>query len=453
MDLKEYDRCQFLVDFKKVFPTYRRRRLQFVFLDNLPAEEARVFFLACFFWRALASQLIYGSGSYALREIHHDFEARADCRNIHCHIRKPADWLLTQAEQELSPTFISALTACLKPAMELMVDCCKKILAYEVFHDFRCVAEGLLRGWESERTPLLKNTYQALMERMNAEKESVASSPVELAGLRQPVPDWLQQLPCSLSSELFTERLKDIVGDALVYPGAGHDWSPLRQMDGILHSYIYCDTTQFDAIMNTLTMFRGSARLFPHHAEAHLVGQCEINLDSCMSAAQRTRIVRRLKLELIEHQRYGGIQNEPNDYHHLEPRFHHGPFPSGRAVWAVYDLGWRQRVSLLYLDQEAIIGLAWLRLLTRRSPKGFVLQDHGLGGNFWWQTFGQPYHQFLMQKLRMTAPEWLIAGHDGYGFVENTGLNYRPLCLDDSRESMWGNGRTVYRLQPGGEWS
>ena len=432
MDFYEYDQ-QYYHDDRRKFLGGGSRRFLFTKMDRLPDENRRVLFLASYFWRALASQIIYS----AMPVYHVAFEQEARCVFMQDSLRQRCTWLLTQSKETMSPAFNAALLECLKPAMQLMISCCAKVIDCRINRNH--FKKAVLHI--SELQELLRSSPD-LIQAFRPEQRVIKHPPSVLASEKQPCPDWLQQLAIPLSPELFKANLRNIFHGSLVYPGAGSDWSPLRQMDGVFHSFIFFDAEAsiFPRIESKIITDAGE-RLFPYHGHVQLLGSCAVRLESCSCAKQRQQITRRLMKKLEESDDIGG------EISHIKSLFADPGFLCGEATWCVYECNWGQRISLLYLKQEAILGLAWLRMLTKGSPKGLVLVDHGLGGNFWWQNLGKPYHRFLMRQLKLAAPKWLIAGNDNYNFPDNSGRHYERLLGDVCVEAMHKDMRTIFKLR------
>lgn len=484
-DLKVYDGEQFDKDLCKVVGEYGSHSFQFKKLGRLPDELTRVRLTACFFWRILANQVVFTH----LPELHREF-----CQStFHHELRRVATWLLSEAESVMPPSFTSSLAEHLTPAMRILVS--RYCSFFGRSWDFDRLRERVLTNdhdiasW-SRGTPLLKAAHKALHDafssgspRRNPDREEQVPDnqlpPDALRMFRRPCPQWLSDLPATLSQEVLEVNLRDLFKDSLVYPGAGHDWSPIRQLDGVIHSFLFFDPYKFQDRLREFAYFDSARRLFPRYPNVRTVGMVEMvipathftavarklpqnqftgpapELVSCprcnhqfpLSRQPRSRKVareKRLRNLLENHGHYGGDMLQPDDY--LNSIF--WGQAGGRGFWVVYELEPGRRVSLLYLEQEAIMGLALLGMETRRSPKALVLQDHGLGGNHWWSTLGQPYHRLLMEKLGVKAPRFLVIGDDNYNFIQNTGLNYQPLADDISWESMARNKRTFYKLKP-----
>ena len=431
MNLKEYE--QYYHEDLRIFLGGGTRLFVFQKMERLPDEHRRVLFLASYFWRALASQIIHS----AMPVYHFAFEQEAHCMFIQSSLRQRCTWLLTQSKEKMSPAFNAALLECLKPAMQLMISWCAKVIDCRINRNqFKKAVLHI-----SELQELLRSSPD-LIQAFRPEQRVIKHPPSVLASEKQPCPDWLQQLAIPLSPELFKANLRNIFHGSLVYPGAGSDWSPLRQLSGVFHSFVFFDasSSEFFRIKGEITT-SAHERLFPYHGHAQLLGSCEVRLESCVSAEQQQQINRRLMKKLEESGDIGGA------IPHIKSLFADPGFLCGEAIWCVYECNWGQRISLLYLKQEAILGLAWLRMLTKGSPKGLVLVDHGLGGNFWWQNLGKPYHRFLMRQLKMAAPKWLIAGNDNYHFPDNSGCHYERLLDDACVEAMHKDMRTIFKLR------
>lgn len=200
-----------------------------------------------------------------------------------------------------------------------------------------------------------------------------------LKHLAHATPDWLANLSPSDIEKGPKCWMKHLVEDALVYPGAGLDGSPVRQCNGVLHSFIYLDHgTPKMEVISELKRQRKSGTGFAGH---HLVGLSEFDPSELISEA--------------------------------DPRFVH---PTAKAnqiaspfgIWALYESTSQEtseRFSFLYLGVEAIQALA--ALFPASAPRGLVVQEHGFGGNCW-ASFSEPILR-LSQKWH-GHPEILILG-------------------------------------------
>ena len=210
MNFYEYDYHYYHDDLRN-FLGGGSSRFLFTKLVRLP-EDRRVLFLASYFWRALASQIIYSA-----MPVHHvAFEQEARCVFMQGSLRQRCTWLLTQSNENMSPAFNAALLECLKPAMQLMITCCATVLKCPIDRNqFKKAVLNL-----SELQELLHSSPD-LIQAFRPEHPEIKRPPSVLAGKRQGNPDWLQQLAIPLSPELFKANLRNIFHGSLGYPGAG----------------------------------------------------------------------------------------------------------------------------------------------------------------------------------------------------------------------------------------
>jgi len=415
------------------------RSFQFAKLERLPDEERRVNFVACFFWRSLASQAVY---TYLPQE-HYEFGQRLRIFEIQGQLRKRVEWILTEAERVMPPYFIANLIDRMDSSMDLLIERSIRSLCKDDFEFLRrrLLVDHKVNDWQVG-PPLMRAAFKALTMKLQDAAPPVQQSifPQALGASWQQGSRWLMELSPDLPPQLLLTHLPELWEWALVYPGAGRDWSPLRQFNRVLNSFVFFDPACFRGIREQLNSTWSAERLFPNTSGAQLVGAREFDLTDLVSEPVKRSLRARLLAKLGDHYEIGSFLREPAD--HLNEK----EFLKGSVVWAVFEPHGRfeQRVSLLYFEHEAIMGMAWLKLLTRHSPKALVLEDHGLGGNIWWQNFGQSYHILLMQRLRMAAPRYLVVGNDRYGFVQNTGIAYENLGQDLCWEAVSRNFRTVY---------
>ena len=216
-------------------------------------------------------------------------------------------------------------------------------------------------------------------------------------------------------------NLKELFRGSCVYPGGGSDWSPLRQLTGVCHSYVYLDYAQEPGYPikmqpkgRELKLFRsqhGDHRcLFSARLDTEkLLGQV---FEGCHLSAVRNVLDDYCRTKNIDWcQRLGGCEDL------VTP-----------GQWTVYEFDTGHRVSLLYLRIEAIYGLGLLRRKTGVSPRALVLQDLGLNANCW-PSFGEPIQDILMGKLRMVLPQILIVDHDNSSLSAQS--SYRTVMTDD----------------------
>lgn len=230
-----------------------------------------------------------------------------------------------------------------------------------------------------------------------------------------PTPRWLLNLsPADIQRGPAPWR-KHLVKDALVYPGAGLDGSPVRQCNGAIHSFIFLDYgTPKAEVLAELTRPRRTGTGFAHH---QLVALSEFDPTPLLAGADQAFV----------YQRENNHQSQP---------------PTG--LWAVYESridGRTERMSFLFIGAEAIQALA--ALFPSTAPRALVVQEHGFGGNCWGSFSG---------KIRELAthwnspPEFLVLGsnHDLHAWQSEA----RALGEDVAKESMHQNVREFLWLGP-----
>ncbi len=240
-----------------------------------------------------------------------------------------------------------------------------------------------------------------------------------LEPLAHPTPQWLRDLTPADIRRGPRPWLKDLVEDALIYPGAGVDGSPVRQCNGVIHSFIFPDYfVSKNEILGELTRVRRTGTGFAHH---HLVDLVEFDAAPLVAKA----------FPEFTHQGDNSFRSEETD-----------------GVWAVFESngpGPRERFSFLFMGTEAIQTLA--ALFPERPPRGLVVQEHGFGGNCW-HSFSEKIDE-LSQRWQDT-PEILILG-------SNAGLHQWRECghflgTDVATESMHKNERDFYFLGDRARW-
>ena len=200
-----------------------------------------------------------------------------------------------------------------------------------------------------------------------------------LEPLGHPTPRWLLDLTPADIRRGPGPWLEHLVEDALIYPGAGVDGSPVRQCNGVIHSFIFPDyMVSKDEILGELTRARRTGTGFAHH---RLVDLVEFDAGPLVEKADPNFV------------RDGNnpIRTEATD-----------------GIWAVFESqrpGPRERFSFLFMGTEAIQTMA--ALFPRRPPRALVVQEHGFGGNCW-RSFSEKIHE-LSQHWNDT-PEILILG-------------------------------------------
>ena len=201
--------------------------------------------------------------------------------------------------------------------------------------------------------------------------------------------------------------------DALIYPGAGMDGSPVRQCNGVIHSFIFLDYfVSRSEIIGELSQPRHTGTGFAHH---HLVGLVEFDAAPLVAKASPDFIF------------------QGDNPHRSE---------GSDGVWAIFEsheAGPCERFSFLFMGTEAVQSLA--ALFPKHPPRALVLQEHALGGNCWF-SFAEKIEE-LSQRWQGT-PEILILGPNSeFHPWRNCG---HLVGTDVAMESMHQEEREVYLL-------
>ena len=234
-----------------------------------------------------------------------------------------------------------------------------------------------------------------------------------LEPLAHPTPQWLMELTPADIRRGPGPWLKHLVEDALIYPGAGVDGSPVRQCNGVIHSFIFPDyLVSKHEIMGELTRERRTGIGFAHH---HL-------------------------LEMVEFDAGTLIQEADSKF------VHHGEHPfrseASDGIWAIYEShrpGPRERFSFLFMGTEAIQTMA--ALFPQRPPRALVIQEHGFGGNCW-HSFGEKIQE--LSECWSDTPEILILGPNAGSHPWQAWGH--SLGTDVATESMHKNEREIIVL-------
>ena len=220
---------------------------------------------------------------------------------------------------------------------------------------------------------------------------------------QRPVPSWLRRITAKEVYQGPGRWMKRFLSEAIVYPGSGTDVSPLRQMEGVAHSFLFLDlSVRLDRIKEAI---QGGFVDQDGYPTCRLVGMAEFDPEPFLA---------------------GGTIHAPQppaDYH--EHRF---------GVWAVLNrLDGGGRVAVMALGAEAMGAISALYPAT--PPKGLVIQEHGFYCNPWGSWRG-PLTRYADEHWA-TPPEWLILG-DHSRFDHPHG-HYEPLGEDlCCRIHAWG---------------
>ncbi len=232
-----------------------------------------------------------------------------------------------------------------------------------------------------------------------------------MKGQGRPVPSWLRRITAKDVYQGPDRWMKRFLSEAIVYPGSGTDISPLRQMEGVAHSFLFLDlSVRLDRIKEAI---QGGFVDQDGYPTCRLVGMSEFDPEPIL---------------------VGGTIHAPQppaDY--PEHRF---------GVWAVLNrLDGGGRVAIMALGAEAIRAISALYPTT--PPKGLVVQEHGFYCNPW-GSWREPLTRYANEHWA-TPPEWLILG-DHSRFEHRHG-HYEPLGEDFAVESMHGDWRVIHHLR------
>lgn len=228
-----------------------------------------------------------------------------------------------------------------------------------------------------------------------------------------PTPRWLRDLDPATIARGPLPWLDRLAAGALAYPGADLDGSPVRQLNGVLHSYIFMDYMTRPADLEAeLTRPRATGTGFAHH---RLVGRAGFDPAPVLARAP-------------------GSARHP-----AAPRW---ATQAPWGLWAVYEdtrperRG--ERFSFLFLGTEAHEAMA--ALFPRRGPAAVVVQEHGFGGNC------HPSHAEPILELsrRWERPAELLITGD-HPWILPWAPRLTEIGSDLARESMHRNLR-VFRL-------
>lgn len=284
---------------------------------------------------------------------------------------------------------------------------------YQVPTHLEQVRFGTGRGGRRREAPRLRN-----LERHGLDSK-VLLKPVT----------WLQHLTPELIAEGPKPYLNDILEGALCYPGCGVDISPLRQMQGRIHSFVYLEWAEWDGFLLGLQAKVPGGEGIPGY---HLVGWHNFRISELILA-------------------------EPG-----ERKLSDGTPAGDRCAWAVYEeTRFRpgrepNRFSFLFLESEALHGFEHLFWNYRKSPLALVLTQH-MGDV-------QPgkLKRFYGED-GLAAPKWIIRrvphvvsyGSEFCFLPDGQADDYREVARDLPFESYLGNDLRVIieRTEHGLPWT
>ena len=244
-----------------------------------------------------------------------------------------------------------------------------------------------------------------------------------LKHLAHATPTWLANLRLSDIEQGPGPWMKHLVKDAMAYPGAGLDGSPVRQCNGVIHSFIYLDygTPKIEVALELKRQWKSGTGFAGHR----LVGLTEYDPSELILKADHTFV-------------------------HHSTEAHQAASPFG--LWAIYesnDHGLSERFSLLYLGTEAVQALA--ALFPTSAPRGLVVQEHGFSGNCW-PNFSEPILR-ISEKWH-DLPEILILGpnHRLDQWRRNAlfkGSDHSTESMHrDTREVLWLDSKAIHYEDP-----
>lgn len=228
---------------------------------------------------------------------------------------------------------------------------------------------------------------------------------------QQPVPSWLRRMTVKDVHRGPDKWMKRFLDEAIVYPGSGTDGSPIRQMQGIAHAFLFLDLfVGLEQIKQTL-MVEGKELFGPSRPQ--LVAMAEFNPVPFLAA--------------------GDLQ-APGPRDELQR--------DSYGIWAILDHPeGGGRFAFMALGTEGMNALSALYPST--PPKGIVLQEHSFDSNPWGE-WERPITSFAEEHWEL-PPEWLILGRDRSWFSHRAG-HYEPLGEDQAFESMHRSWRVIHKF-------
>jgi hypothetical protein len=232
-----------------------------------------------------------------------------------------------------------------------------------------------------------------------------------MKGQERPVPYWLQRITAREVQEGPGRWMERFLEAGIVYPGSGVDFSPLRQMEGVAHSFLLLDlSVRLDQIKEAIQDgFKGRYGYAPYSVLAWA------EFDPAPFLAGAT-------------------------IHAPQPSAEYHPHRFG--VWAILNrLEGGGRVALMAIGAEAMGVIS--ALYPAMPPNGLVIQEHGFYCNPW-RDWREPLTRYANEHWS-TPPEWLILG-DHRRFDHRHG-HYEALGEDLAVESMHGDWRVIHHLR------
>lgn len=228
-----------------------------------------------------------------------------------------------------------------------------------------------------------------------------------LKDYQQPVPSWLRRITAKDVQCGPRPWMKRFLDEAVIYPGAGLDMSPIRQMKGVAHAFLFIDfSVGVEQIKQTI--------LAEGLSDHELLAMAEFDPSPCMEL--------------------GNVQ---------APQITGDYQGQSYGILAVFNRheGWG-RFAFMAFGAEAIYALSALYPTT--PPRGIVLQEHAFDANPWGEWTG-PLNAYAHEHWD-SPPEWLVLGIDRGQFSHHRG-RYEPLGEDWAIESAHGDRRVIHKFQ------
>lgn len=232
-----------------------------------------------------------------------------------------------------------------------------------------------------------------------------------MSAYRQPVPSWLRRLTVNDIHRGPGTWMKHFLVQAVAYPGSGMDGSPIRQMAGVGHAFLYLDLTLGLAQIKQAILAEGEdgSGLSGHG----LLTMAEFDPTPFLA---------------------GGVLQAPRAPAESQHRSY--------GLWAIFNRrDGSGRFALMALGGEALNAISALYPST--PPKGIVIQEHSFDANPWGEWTG-PLTACAHEHWD-SPPEWLILGRDRGQFSHHRG-RYEPLGQDRAIESMHGSWRVIHKF-------
>lgn len=223
---------------------------------------------------------------------------------------------------------------------------------------------------------------------------------------QQPVPSWLRRITAKDVQCGPGPWMKRFLDEAVVYPGSGLDMSPIRQMKGVAHAFLFVDFS---------------------------VGIENIKQAILADGGSDHELLAMVEFDPLPYTALGNIQ---------APQTTGDDQRQSYGIWTVFNRrGVGGRFALMALGAEAIYALSALYPST--PPKGIVLEEHAFDANPWSEWTG-PLNAYADAHWS-APPEWLVQGRDRGQFGHRLG-QYKTLGEDHACESMHGSWRVIQHL-------